>query len=177
MWRSVVYVNLTAAILDPYEPGARIDYAALKRSAEAAVRYASQAYVNNINTNHQSIEIGILGLADALVLLGHCYDSWTARGVALDLLATLRNVDGTDPLVFTLAEDPLASALAGSLAGGVQPLSRHQPSYARSLWLHRYGPSPWPHALRHAEDPAQQARRALANVLEPWLKPRTARAR
>lgn len=88
-------LNLTAYVIDPFMPGARLDSQALEDAARLAVRFldnvidvtayplASQAQSAKAN---RRIGLGITGLADALAMLGQRYDSWTGRGVAEDIL-------------------------------------------------------------------------------------------
>ncbi len=83
--------NLTRFVLDAFVPGARFDWAKLKETARAAVRMLDDV----IDISHfplpaqrdralasRRIGIGIMGLADALVMLGLRYDGEEARGLA-----------------------------------------------------------------------------------------------
>ena len=84
-------LNLTAFVREPFTPGARFDEAALGDAARLAVRMldtvidisrfplpAQQAQ----SKGSRRIGLGIMGLADALVMLGLRYDSAEARSVA-----------------------------------------------------------------------------------------------
>ncbi len=154
----VVYLNLIAAVLDPYGPGARPDYDTLRRQVSIGLSFG-----------RPGVRFGLLGLADALVLMGQRYDSWTGRGVAQDLLGTIQSAIGDAPARLTLESDGLVCALAGHAAPSLDPLRRDRPSYARSLWLSRFPDAPWPHALQHAADPPSAARAAMLAALRPWF--------
>jgi ribonucleoside-diphosphate reductase alpha chain len=88
-------LNLTAFVLEPFAPGARMDLRGLESAARTAVRFLdnvidlSEFPVENQRAaarGSRRIGLGVTGLADALVMLGHRYDSWTARGVAEELM-------------------------------------------------------------------------------------------
>ncbi len=88
-------LNLTTFVLDAFRPGARLDLAALGNYARTAVRFLDNVidlskfplHVQR-DAAHASrrLGLGITGLADALAMLGQRYDSWTARGVAEDVV-------------------------------------------------------------------------------------------
>lgn len=88
-------LNLAAFVIEPFEPGARMDYAALAAATETAVRFLDDvidlssfplARQRACATRSRRLGLGITGLADALAMLGHRYDSWTGRGMAEDLM-------------------------------------------------------------------------------------------
>lgn len=88
-------LNLTAFVIDPFAPGARLDMNALEGAARLAVRFLDNVIdVSAYPLARQAeaafatrrIGLGITGLADALAMLGQRYDGWTARGVAGDIL-------------------------------------------------------------------------------------------
>jgi len=83
--------NLTCFVREPFSPGALFDMLALKEAVHVAVRMLDDV----IDVSHfplpaqrdralasRRIGLGIMGLADALVMLGQCYDSEEARGSA-----------------------------------------------------------------------------------------------
>ena len=88
-------LNLTAFVIDPFEPGARLDMDAIEGAARLAVRFLDNvidiadfplARQAEVARSSRRIGLGITGLADALAMLGQRYDSWTARGVAEDVM-------------------------------------------------------------------------------------------
>lgn len=88
-------LNLTAFVLDAFEPGARLDMERLLAVVGTAVRFmdnvidlskyplAAQARVSR---RSRRLGLGITGLGDTLAMLGQRYDSWTARGLAEDVV-------------------------------------------------------------------------------------------
>jgi ribonucleoside-diphosphate reductase alpha chain len=91
-------LNLAAFVLEPFEPGARIDVARLVKASRLAVRFLDNVIdvsafpieqQRQSATGSRRIGLGVTGLADALVMLGQRYDGWTARGVAEDLMRTI----------------------------------------------------------------------------------------
>ncbi len=91
-------LNLTSFVIEPFEPGARLDFARLTSAARTAVRFLdnvidlSEYPLTRQAENARStrrLGLGITGLADALAMLGHRYDGWTARGVAEDVLKSI----------------------------------------------------------------------------------------
>lgn len=93
-------LNLTAFVIDPFTPTARVDEDALRDFTRLAVRFLDDA----IDTSrfplprqrleaHRSrrIGLGVTGLADALAMLGLRYDSEKARTVAGLLMRTVRD--------------------------------------------------------------------------------------
>ena len=91
-------INLTAFVREPFSPDAHIDRAALGETARMAVRlldnvidlsrYPLPAQRHQARGSRR-IGIGIMGLADALVMLGLRYDSEQGRGVAADAMRTI----------------------------------------------------------------------------------------
>ncbi len=88
-------LNLTAFVTDPFEPGARLDFARLSSATTLAVRFLDNVVaISGFPLPEQAavaratrrIGLGITGLADALAMLGQRYDSWTARGVAEEVM-------------------------------------------------------------------------------------------
>lgn len=91
-------LNLTAFVVDPFEPSARLDLERLESAARLAVRFLdnvidlSEFPLPQQATNARltrRIGLGVTGLADALAMLGHRYDGWTARGMSEDILRTI----------------------------------------------------------------------------------------
>ncbi len=91
-------LNLPCFIHDAFEKNARIDFEALARSAALAVRFLDNVIdLSRFPLPRQAdraqhtrrIGLGITGLADALIMLGHRYDSDTARKVAHDVMKTV----------------------------------------------------------------------------------------
>lgn len=88
-------LNLAAFVVEPFQPGARLDQDALENATRIAVRFLdnvvdlsefpvpAQAGVARAT---RRLGLGITGLADALAMLGQRYDSWTARGLAEDVI-------------------------------------------------------------------------------------------
>jgi ribonucleoside-diphosphate reductase alpha chain len=91
-------LNLTAFVIDPFEASASLDLERLTAAAGLAVRFldniidlsefplAQQA--ENARATRR-IGLGVTGLADALAMLGHRYDGWTARGAAEDIVRSI----------------------------------------------------------------------------------------
>lgn len=91
-------LNLTRFVLSPFEPDARIDDAALRRTAAIAVRFLD----NVIDISHyplaqqraealakRRIGLGITGLADALAMCGLVYGTWEAAEAARHWMAAI----------------------------------------------------------------------------------------
>jgi ribonucleoside-diphosphate reductase alpha chain len=88
-------LNLAAFVIDPFEPGARLDYERLDAASRRAIRFLDNvidlsifpvpAQAVNARATRR-IGLGITGLADALAMLGQRYDGWTARGLAEDVM-------------------------------------------------------------------------------------------
>ena len=83
--------NLPRFVRDPFTSGARLDLAALEKAVHAAVRMLDDVIdISGFPLPEQRdrarasrrIGIGIMGLADALVMLGLRYDSEDGRGTA-----------------------------------------------------------------------------------------------
>lgn len=88
-------LNLPAFVLAPFEPGARIDYDSLQTYARHAVRFLDNVIdLSSFPLEQQArkarsarrVGLGLTGLGDALAMLGQRYDSWTARGLAEDVV-------------------------------------------------------------------------------------------
>jgi ribonucleoside-diphosphate reductase alpha chain len=84
-------LDLTRFVLEPFEPGARLDLDALRAATAVAVRMLDDVIdVSRFPLPEQErqakgarrIGLGITGLADALILLGLRYDSEPAREAA-----------------------------------------------------------------------------------------------
>ncbi|MDO9466135.1 MAG: adenosylcobalamin-dependent ribonucleoside-diphosphate reductase [Thiobacillus sp.] len=93
-------LNLTAFVTAPFSPEARLDLDALAAATRLAVRfldnvidvsrYPLPAQAGEARSKRR-IGLGVTGLADALVLLGHRYDSEDARQLAAQAMQTLRD--------------------------------------------------------------------------------------
>ena len=92
--------NLTRFVREPFTDRARLDLAALARCVAVAVRMLDNVYdVSGFPLAAQAaaarqsrrLGIGITGLADALILLGHHYGSDAARALAADAMRTIRD--------------------------------------------------------------------------------------
>jgi len=91
-------LNLTAFVQHPFTPHARLDTAALEQSAAVAVRlldnvidvsvYPLPAQAEQV-LDCRRLGLGMMGLADALVMLGLAYDSAAARRLAADAARTI----------------------------------------------------------------------------------------
>ena len=84
-------LNLTRFVVDPFSPQARLDVAALEKTAQVAVRMLDNVYdVSGFPLPQQArtarasrrLGLGVTGLADALIMLGLRYDGEPARRVA-----------------------------------------------------------------------------------------------
>jgi ribonucleoside-diphosphate reductase alpha chain len=93
-------LNLTAFVTSPFAAEARFDFSALADAARLAVRFLDNVIdVSRYPLPAQAeqarltrrIGLGITGLADALVLLGLCYDSEPGRALATQAMQTLRD--------------------------------------------------------------------------------------
>jgi ribonucleoside-diphosphate reductase alpha chain len=91
-------LNLTTFVREPFEPGASLDLARLVSAAGLAVRFLDNIIdLSEFPLPQQAksaratrrIGLGITGLADALAMLGHRYDGWTARGLAEDIIKSI----------------------------------------------------------------------------------------
>jgi len=91
-------LNLTRFVLNPFEADARIDDAALRRTAATAVRFLD----NVIDISHyplaqqraealakRRIGLGVTGLADALAMCGLAYGTWEAAEAARHWMAAI----------------------------------------------------------------------------------------
>ena len=92
--------NLTRFVREPFTERASLDLAALGTCVPAAVRMLDNVYdVSNFPLPQQAdaarqsrrLGIGITGLADALIMLGHVYGSNDARVIAADAMRTIRD--------------------------------------------------------------------------------------
>jgi len=88
-------LNLTAFVRGAYEPGASLDLNELRASVKVAVRFLENVIdLSEFPLPEQAasaratrrLGLGFTGLADALAMLGHRYDGWTARGIAAELI-------------------------------------------------------------------------------------------
>jgi len=88
-------LNLTRFVSAPFTPAARLDVAALAKTAQVAVRMLDDVYeVSGFPLPQQAeaarasrrLGLGITGLADALIMLGVRYDSEAARRIAADAM-------------------------------------------------------------------------------------------
>ena len=88
-------LNLTRFVVAPFTADARLDVAALVRTAHVAVRMLDNVYdVSGFPLPAQAqaarasrrVGLGITGLADALIMLGLSYDGEAARRVADDAM-------------------------------------------------------------------------------------------
>ncbi len=92
--------NLTRFVREAFSDRATLDLAALAECVPAAVRMLDNVYeVSGFPLPAQAeaarqsrrLGIGITGLADALIMLGHVYGSDAARAVAADAMRTIRD--------------------------------------------------------------------------------------
>jgi len=91
-------INLTAFVLDAFEPTARLDWAGLTETARTATRmlddvldvtrYPLPRQADRVLASRR-IGLGITGLADALVMLGLRYDEDEGRALASSVMRTL----------------------------------------------------------------------------------------
>ena len=90
-------INISAYILDPYTPKARIDYLELKKDIETIVSEMDKVLEENLDRHalpeqretarkYRNIGIGIMGLADLFVKLGIKYGSDDSIGIASHLM-------------------------------------------------------------------------------------------
>jgi ribonucleoside-diphosphate reductase alpha chain len=88
-------INLAAFVIDPFAPGARLDFDRITNCAREAVRFLDNVIdlsmfplprQERTVRRTRRIGLGVTGLGDALAMLGHRYESWTARGVAEDVM-------------------------------------------------------------------------------------------
>lgn len=93
-------VNLTRLVLQPFTANARVDFAALVQTVRVAVRMLDNVIdlsdfpiTAQREEAHQArrVGLGITGLGDLLVLLGHSYADEAARRLARAILATVRD--------------------------------------------------------------------------------------
>lgn len=88
-------LNLPAFVIEPFEPGARLDFEAIESATRLAVRFMDNVIDLSIfpvpeqaaNAHAtRRLGLGLTGLGDALAMLGQRYDGWTARGLAEDVM-------------------------------------------------------------------------------------------
>ena len=93
-------LDLTRFVLDPFEPGARFDMAALRETAQTAVRmldnvlditYWPLPQQASEARDKRRVGLGFLGLGDACIELGLRYDSPAARAFAAEMARNLRD--------------------------------------------------------------------------------------
>ncbi|HEY0721357.1 MAG TPA: adenosylcobalamin-dependent ribonucleoside-diphosphate reductase [Gammaproteobacteria bacterium] len=91
-------INLVTLVRDPFSAGARLDFEAMERMVDDAVRLLDDVIdVSRFPLPEQEqqakgsrrIGLGITGLADALLMLGLHYDSDEARSLAARIMRTL----------------------------------------------------------------------------------------
>lgn len=91
-------INLTRFVTAPFTPHASLDFAGIAQTAAIAARFLD----NIISISHfplarqaeeatgsRRIGLGITGLADMLIMLGHSYDSASARLLSGEVMATI----------------------------------------------------------------------------------------
>jgi ribonucleoside-diphosphate reductase alpha chain len=93
-------INLARFVHAPFTPAARIDTEAIAACVPAAVRLLDNVYeLSGFPLEKQRrtaraarrVGLGVMGLADALIMLGLRYDGADARAVAVDVLRTIRD--------------------------------------------------------------------------------------
>jgi ribonucleoside-diphosphate reductase alpha chain len=93
-------INLTAFVADPFMPGARLDYDAIRHTTRLAVRFLDDVIeisrfplLRQREQVHRSrrIGLGITGLADALTMLTLRYDTEPARQTAALIMQAIRD--------------------------------------------------------------------------------------
>ncbi|HSN01286.1 MAG TPA: adenosylcobalamin-dependent ribonucleoside-diphosphate reductase [Rudaea sp.] len=93
-------LNLTRFVREPFTPAARIDTEAIRACVPVAVRLLDNVYeLSGFPLERQRrtaraarrVGLGVMGLADALIMLGLRYDGADARAVAADILRTIRD--------------------------------------------------------------------------------------
>ncbi len=91
-------INLVLLVREPFTPGASLDFEGLEQMVDIAVRLLDDVIdVSRFPLQDQEtqakgsrrIGLGITGLADALIMLGHHYDSDEARTFAARIMRTL----------------------------------------------------------------------------------------
>jgi ribonucleoside-diphosphate reductase alpha chain len=105
-------LNAASFVVDPCTRQARIDHAALHATAELAVRGLDNAALLR-GAPALDLRIGLVGVADALALLGKCYDGVDGRDVAARLARTL--ADGCLAGTIRLAAERGATACDNEL--------------------------------------------------------------
>jgi ribonucleoside-diphosphate reductase alpha chain len=93
-------INLTALVVDAFSPQAHVDVKKLRSLTRVAVRMLDNVLditawplreQQEQAVTRRRIGLGVTGLADALIMLGHRYDRRAGREIAVRLLRTLRN--------------------------------------------------------------------------------------
>jgi len=93
-------INLPAFVNDAFGPDARLDLDGIRATVTLAVRFLDDVIdVSRFPLAAQASEarqtrrigLGVTGLADALAMLGLCYDSEDARRLAAGVLETIRD--------------------------------------------------------------------------------------
>ncbi|MEO8855480.1 MAG: LAGLIDADG family homing endonuclease [Burkholderiaceae bacterium] len=93
-------IDLTRFVLDPFEPAARFDHAALAAVATVATRMLDNVLDVTVwplpqqqeeARNKRRVGLGFTGLGDALIMLGLHYDSDAARAQARQIAEWLRD--------------------------------------------------------------------------------------
>jgi len=114
-------LNLTAFVRDPFTPEARIDDEALRATARVAVRFLDDVIdlsrfplVQQSEQAHRTrrLGLGVTGLADALAMSGHRYDSDAARLLAADLVKGIRNAAYEESLALAREKGAFPAFLA-----------------------------------------------------------------
>lgn len=91
-------LNLAAFVIAPFAPNAHLDEAALAETAQIAVRMLDNAIgasgwplpaQRDQALASRRVGLGIMGLADALIMLGLCYDEPEARRTAASAMRTI----------------------------------------------------------------------------------------
>lgn len=92
-------IDLPQLVLDPFTPRARIDQDRLQRLVRSGIAMLDEAIdaarfpwsqQAALARAQRRIGLGILGLADALILLGQRYDAAQGRGIARDLMQAIQ---------------------------------------------------------------------------------------
>jgi ribonucleoside-diphosphate reductase alpha chain len=93
-------LNLTRFVSEPFTASARLDYEALRETAQVAVRFLDDVIeISRFPLHRQRLEahrsrrigLGLTGLADALAMLALRYDSPAAREVAAAVMRIVRD--------------------------------------------------------------------------------------
>lgn len=143
-WHAVV--NVAACLGGAMRAPATIDLMALRKAAAMAARALDNAVSMAGVTRPPRLCIGLVGLADALALTGHAYDSDGARQQAVTVVRALAAgcwlpsatvmlgrrgtgrsshaaVGGTREIMLTITPHPRLALLANEVADGIDPLA------------------------------------------------------